>query len=271
MTLRYVFPRFVVQRFSHSTICNIVLFREMRRSNALSVELSRFDNLRLGEFRTWVIRSVRMAIFSHHIRRIIRMRTQEVMCGIATTRPVTMVTHNKPLWDGAVCQFVGNAVSRKRLPATANMDSPVAHRICATLPVPTGRAKHGVNWPILVNVRPKAFLVRTAARVMSMNVANWFTLYMAATVFVSDCYRGFFAAAASTISSWNFKCWIMGRACEKRELWGTIIHSNSSPLEAVARSQDAPTSLAISIPFSRSIVAQKSYERNALVAELSAP
>lgn len=51
---------------------------------------------------------------------------------------------------------------------------------------------------------------------------------------------------------------------------GMIFHSNSSPLVAVARSQDAPTSLAISIPFTRSIVAQKGYERNAPVAELSA-
>jgi len=50
---------------------------------------------------------------------------------------------------------------------------------------------------------------------------------------------------------------------------GMILHVISSSL-ASSRSQDAPTSLAISIPFTRSIVAQMVEKRNAPVAELSA-
>jgi len=260
-------PRVALKRILHGDTVDAILSSKSRYTDStLSIALPRLNNLLFIEFCQWNFRSMWLSVFGYLVCHIVSIRAEKKVCGIAARRIVAFMKNLQTFGYGAMCQYPCDTMSGNSMIVKSSV--PVTLAALATLPLPTIVGAKNFY------LRPKmlcGWWGTTKTGMVRVNKPFGLPLDMPMTRFVSSGNWSFFAATTAPVSSWNFKRWIVGRTCEKRELWGSIIHSNSLLRIAVARSQDAPTSLAISIPFTRVSIAQKSYERNALVAELSAP
>jgi len=109
-----------------------------------------------------------------------------------------MMTYDKPIWNRAFYQLIRYAMGHKGLTTAANLDSSIAHSVCATLPVPTVVGSENVD------VRPKAIYVGTLAWIMPVDKSHWLALYVPTSIFVSFCNNCFLATPAVAISVRNF-------------------------------------------------------------------
>lgn len=151
--------------------------------------------MRLGQ-RT--ARPISVSFLGYHIRCVIGMCADKVMRWIATRWIVTAVADQHAFWNGAVCQFVSNAVGQKRLTAFANVNTSVAINVPATLPFPA------LVWAKYLHLCPKAFRKRAKTGIVPVNKANRLTFYMAAPVFVPCRDAGLFATTTLAITVRDF-------------------------------------------------------------------
>jgi hypothetical protein len=236
-------PSFALQYISHVAGADTVLSGKRRCAFTLSMPQARFGNLLLCKFRTWVIRPVRMATFFYHICRVVNVRAEKMMCGVAARRVIAFVANKLPIRYGAMRQFVGDAMSQEGLTTTADMDSPVAVRVRAALPFPT------IIGAKPMHLQPESVGNGAKSRVVPVNVAYWLALYMAAPVFVSYCNRCLLSATAVTVTVWDF----LGRVVR-----GMILHSNVSFQDLLTPQDGSTHRCGNFMRFSRSIIAQVS-------------
>lgn len=204
MMLGNMLPSFALKRISHGSVANAIFSGESRRPCALSVTLSRLNNLFFGEFCMWMVRPACLASLCHFIVHIEYTSAQKMMSRIATGGIVAFVTDDKVVRYRAICQLVGDAVSQKRLATATNMDSPIAKFVCATLPLPTIVGAKNTH------AQPEAICDGAKTRVMSVDEAKWFAFYMVAPIFISCREFGLLSASALAKAVGNIKRGIMG-------------------------------------------------------------
>lgn len=198
MRLGYVFPRFTAKQIPHTAVANSIFSGKSCRAYAKSITLSRFNDLLFGKFCVRMVRSAWLTLLCYFVCHIKRASTQEMMSRIATGRIIALMADNKAIWNWAICQFVSDAMSQKRLATATNMDSPVAKFIGTALPFPTIiRAKHA-------HLRPEPFRNRAKAGIVPVNELKWFALHMAASIFISCCYPGFLSTTAVAVAKGDF-------------------------------------------------------------------
>lgn len=213
MMLGYVSPCPTAKQVFHAAMTNTVFPGEIRRGHiALGVVSPSVNNFFLGEFCVRMILTPLMAFLGYFIRHVVGARTQEMMRWVAAWRVVTVMADYKSIRDRAIRQFIGNAMGRKRLTTTANMDSPIAHWVGASLPVPAIIGAENVN------MRPESFCIGTKAGIMPVDKPEWFAFYVTAPVFISFRNGGFLSTSTMAIAVWDFS---RGLSC------GIITHVNS--------------------------------------------
>lgn len=204
MTLGHMTPSFATQYVAHRSVINAILPGEGRWANTLGIELARFNNLFFGEFRVRVVRPAQLAFLCHFVCHIVCASAQKMMSRIAARGIVAFMASNQAIGNWAMRQFVSDTMRQEGLTATANMDSSIAHAICAALPFP---AIIGAKY---LHARPESIGDWAETGIVPMNVTKWFALHMAAPVFVSCRNASLFAATAVAITVGNVVRGIMG-------------------------------------------------------------
>ncbi len=221
MILGYMPPCLAAQHVTHAAVTNAIFPGKICHGYAaLIVAFSHFYNLLVGEFCVRMIFPPLVALLGYFIRHVIGARTQKMMRWITTWWVVAMMADHKVVWNWAIRQFVRDAMSQKRLAAGTDVDSSIAHWVCASLPVPAIIGAENVD------MRPESIGNGPKAGIVSMNKPQWLTFYMAASVFIPFRYASLLPASAVAISVWNF-FWGFVR--------GMITHVNSL-LSAVGHS-----------------------------------
>lgn len=214
-----MFPGFWVYRAGYLPWRHIELFANALWAFALLVELAYHHDQVFGEACVRVVFAARgiLPALCDHIPHIVCVSSEKEMAWIDTGSNVAMMKNVKAIGDGANMNLIRKAM-RLDCRSRDSQRSIAIH--CAACPQPA------FIWAALVYFLPEA-LQNGATAMMPTQKAIGFTFYQSLIGFVILVYACFLSATTVAITVWNFKCRIMGRACEKRELWGMLLHVNS--------------------------------------------
>ena len=222
-------------------------------ANMLLRQLSNLLHLGFIQLGTWISRTQlpRLTILSIAVVHIVLMRAEKKMIWIHARSVIALMEYLYVVWNWAKVNLPRYALSVGCDPINDQAAVPICCKASCPVPALIGATN--------VYLFPEFFFdgfFGLGFAPMSSNKSNWLASNLTAVGTCYFCKRGWLSTTAIA------EFW-----CELTR--GIIVHVESF-LSRFSRSQDAPTSLAISIPFTRSIVAQMVEKRNAPVAELSA-
>lgn len=183
-----------------------------------------------GKFRPGTFLAARLPAFGDLIGYIVSICPIKQMFRITARWIVACVTRLVTVRERAIGQFVRRSMrSDTGAVLWANLYFAIPKFIFVALPFPTVVGAKNLD------ARPKSLCERFNG--LMFELMPWKKAYRNAfdmsewlTVLRSDLC--FLSATTFAESIRNFKRWIVGRACEKRELWGMLLHSIRTSIAA---------------------------------------
>lgn len=225
-----VLPANTIANHADAFVAHSESSRNIFDSNTIGEQPSYFDDIVVGDFGLGISRAPCTTTLFGHVRHIVGLRAKPEVRGIDTPGIVaagTVVASLVAIWNWAIGQFPGDPM---RLCGFAII--PIANpNLSISLAVKSTRPKPTTIWRALVNFLPKSISHSArdfGAAVVKSDKANRLTLDASffGVICCGNCCA--FSTSALTVAIRNFKRWIVGRACEKSESWGNILHSNVS-------------------------------------------